>query len=246
MSTKSLFLAWQDKGHSRQWFPVGLLDTEQSLYRFRYTKGAERAKKEAGFPLLLDFPHLEKNYQSQELFPLFQNRVMRPERPDFAEYMDTLALTKQADPMEILSVDGGHRVTDAFEVFPKIEKNADGSFRCRFLLHGWRHVNQPALDRIGKLEKDEQLYVTLELTNPATGAAVQIQTEDYHMIGWAPRYLVEDLMATMAEGSERYDARVVQINPLSAPSKQRLLIELSGYLVGHKPMSGQDFQPVVS
>ncbi len=245
MSTKSLFLAWQDKGHTRQWFPVGLLNAENSLYRFRYTKGAVRARKEVQFPLLIDFPRLKEEYRSSELFPLFQNRVMRPERPDFADYMESLDLPEQADPIEILSVDGGYRLTDTFEVFPKIEKRADGSFRCRFFLHGWRYVNQPARERMDKLSKDEKLYVTLELTNPATGVATQIQTEDYHMIGWAPHYLVADLMAAMAESPGQYKAHVVRVNPLPEPSKQRLLVELSGYLGDHEPMSSKDFKPLV-
>ena len=53
MSTQALFLAWQDQISSRQWFPIGRLDAdvERSKYRFRYTGGAERAQKEAGFPL---------------------------------------------------------------------------------------------------------------------------------------------------------------------------------------------------
>ena len=37
------------------------------------------------------------------------------------EYLWLLDLPEQADPLEILSVDGGYRVTDSFEVFPKIE-----------------------------------------------------------------------------------------------------------------------------
>jgi len=37
------------------------------------------------------------------------------------EYLWLLDLPAQADPLEILSVDGGYRVTDSFEVFPKIE-----------------------------------------------------------------------------------------------------------------------------
>ena len=45
MSVKILFLAWQDKKWSRQWFPVGRLDAdvEQSHYRFRYTSGVQPA-----------------------------------------------------------------------------------------------------------------------------------------------------------------------------------------------------------
>ena len=97
MNTKTLFLAWQDKEMSRQWFPVGRLDAdvERSLYRFRYIGGAKRAQKEAGFPPLIEFPGLDENYESSELFPLFQNRVMNPARPDFTEYLRNLDLSEE-------------------------------------------------------------------------------------------------------------------------------------------------------
>ena len=81
MSDKTLFLAWQDKREeSRLWFPIGRLDAnvKRSLFRFRYTGGAKRAEKEAGFPLLIEFPQLQQDYQSSELFPLFRNRVIAP------------------------------------------------------------------------------------------------------------------------------------------------------------------------
>ena len=246
MSARAMFLAWQDD-RNRQWFPVGRLDAdfEHSNFRFRYTGGAERAQQEVGFPLVLDFPSLRQDYRSSEFFPLFKNRVMARGRPDFAEYLKTLDLGEQADPVEIMSVDGGYRVTDAFEVFPKIEKGADGGFRCRFFLHGWRYVNLTAQERFKGLRPDERLYVTLELTNPVAGLAVQLQTLDYHVIGWAPRYLVKDLMMAMAESPGTYAAHVVRVNPLPAPSRQRLLIELTGNWGPHEPMTDRDFEPLV-
>ena len=246
MSTNALFLAWQDKTSSHQWFPVGRLDAnvERSRYRFRYTGGARRAQHAAGFPLLLEFPILEREYRSSELFPLFSNRVINRVRPDLLDYLHALDLEKETDPLEILAVSGGRRATDSYEVFPKIEKNDDGSFACRFLLHGWRHVNQEAQRRIDKLAAGETLFVTLELTNPVARLAVQIQTEDYHMIGWAPRYLVRDLVAAMAESAE-YQAQVVRVNPQPAPSKQRVLIEMRGRWERHQPMSHEDFLPLV-
>ena len=245
MSAKTLFLAWQDK-QNRQWFPVGRLDAdiERSLYRFRYIGGAKRAKEAAGFGPLLDFPRLLEDYRSSELFPLFRNRVIAPGRSDRMDYLNNLDLPENADPMEILSVNGGSRVTDAYEVFPKLAKRADGSFTCRFFLHGWRHVNQAAQERISRLTKNDQLYVTLELTNPVARVAVQIQTMDYHMIGWAPRYLVADLVSAMAE-SPKYSAHIARVNPQPAPSKQRVLIEMSGCWETHEPMSNKDFQPLV-
>ncbi len=248
MSEKTLFLAWQDKREeSRLWFPVGRLDADvgRSDYRFCYTLGAKQANVEAGFQPLIEFPSFEEPYHSSELFPLFQNRVMNPARPDFADYLHNLGLHEGADPIEILSANGGLRATDTYEVFPKLVKDADGSFTCRFFLHGWRHVNPSSQERIDRLKPKEKLYVTLELTNSATGLAAQIQTTDYYMVGWAPRYLVDDLVTAMAESPGQYEAEVVRINPLPAPSKQRVLIEMRGYWGEYDPMNDEKFQPLV-
>ncbi len=244
---KTLFLAWQDKGNSRQWFPIGRLDAGplDHAYRFRYTGGAKRAQAEARFQPLMEFPQLERDYWAPTLFPLFRNRVINPRRPDREAYLRRLALPSQADPFEILSTNGGYRATDAYEVFPKLEKGPDGSFRCRFFLHGWRHVTREAQDRLDRLAAGEALFVTLELTNPKTQFAVQIQTTDYYMIGWAPRYLVLDLVKAIADHPSEYAAHVVQVNPQPAPSKQRVLIEMRGKWDDYEPMTGPDYQPVV-
>ena len=104
MSAKTLFLAWQDKAKTRQWFPVGRLDAdvEAADYRFRYTGGARRAREEVGYPLAVEFPDLGRDYRASALFPTFQNRVMSPRRPDFAEYVRKLDLPEHADTIELL------------------------------------------------------------------------------------------------------------------------------------------------
>ena len=247
MNERTLFLAWQDKG--RQWFPIGRLDVGRNLsgYRFRYTGGALRAQKEAYFRTLPEFPKMEKEYFSPELFYLFQNRVMKPNRPDFREHVKRLGLSGDTnpDPFQILSVSGGQRATDFYEVFPKIETNAAGDFTTRFFLHGWRYANEAAQNRLAQLESGEELYVALELNNPVTRVSVQIQTTDYNMIGWAPRYLVSDLAKSIAGSPGEYEAKVVRLNPPPAPMKQRVLIELRGNLGEHEPMIGEDFLPLV-
>ena len=246
MSTRTLFLAWQDKERS-QWYPVGRLDADVDLplYRFRYIAGAERAQKEADFPPLYDFPEMHRDYKSTELFALFKNRIIAAGRPDRTDYLHNLDLPESADPVEILSVNGGRRVTDFYEVFPKIEKDDNGGFTCRFFLHGWRHVCQHAQERIENLKPGDELYLTLELANPATGLALQIQTQDYQMIGWAPRYLVSDLVEAMAD-SPSYSACVVRVNPQPAPSRQRVLVEMRGHWTAHEPMSSEDFIPLAA
>jgi len=247
MSARTLFLAWQDKRLTREWFPIGRLDvqTGRPTHRFRYTRGAVRACESTGFETLLDFPSMDRAYESPDLFPLFRNRVMWPQRPDFTEYLRMLDLPETAEPVEILSVSGGYRMTDTFEVFPRIVRAPDGSFSCRFFLHGWRHVNSASQRRLEDLQPGEKLYLTIELMNPTARLAVQIQTEDYHMIGWAPRYLAEDLVRAIAVSSGGYGATVVRINPAPAPSGQRLLVEFVGRWPDYEPMSDGDYEPLV-
>lgn len=244
---KTLFIAWQDKGPSRTWYPIGRLDAdvESSSYRFRYLGGAKRAEKEARFPPLANFPKLDRDYHSSELFSLFKNRVMWPSRPDFGDYLRSLALTEGATPIDMLAVSGGHRATDSYEVFPKLAKDESGNFACRFFLHGGKHVNEAAQRRLDCLKEGEQLYAAVELTNLLGELALQVQTIDYHMIGWAPRYLVDDLVMAMAESPGEYSTMVVRVNPMPAPSSQRVLIELRGKWSEHEPMSGPDYQPLV-
>ena len=242
MSERTLFLAWQDK-RSRQWFPVGRLDADvaKSAYRFRYTGGAKRAQRQSGFPLLLEFSDLRKDYRSKKLFPIFQNRVMNRKRPDFADYVRGLDLPDDADSIAILSANGGRRQTDSYEVFPKTEMDADGCFQWRFFLHGSRHVDVEDRQRIERLRPRESLLVTLDRNNPATDLAVEIRTKDNGMVGWAPDYLARDLAAAETADCQ---AEVVRVNPRSTPWNHRVLIEVRGRLPDHEPMSGDDFEPL--
>jgi hypothetical protein len=204
--------------------------------------GALRAHKETGFEPLATFPKFRQRYESGELFPLFQNRVLDPRRKDFSDYLRWLDLDKGADPIEILAMSGGERRTDNLEVFPRVKKQVGGAFSCRFFLHGLRHVTEAARKRAESLIPGEELQVAVELNNPVTGYAVQLQTRECHLLGWAPRYLVDDLLGA---ASSKVSARVVQINNGSAPSARRILLELKGRLPhGRTPMSGPDFKPL--
>ena len=248
---KTLFLAWQDTAATRAWFPIGRLDADvpQSRFRFGYTRGAKMAHDKAGLEPLDSFPHFHKLYEASELFPLFRNRIVSEERKDFKEYLKQLDLNpEQATPLEILALTGGERETDNFEVFPKIERHKNGGFNCRFFLHGWRHVNEASQQKLLGLKSGEALRVALELNNPATIHALQLQTpDDYHMVGWAPRYLVKDLIQAICESPTDICATVVKVNPVPAPAKQRVLIELKGHWpANYKPMSTAEFQPLTA
>ncbi len=244
---KSLFLAWQapaDSTCSRAWFPVGQLDAHPSHYRFRYTRGALSAQQDVGFAPLLAFPEFEKVYESDELFPLFKNRVISPNRKDFEEYIHWLDLDRgKADPIEILSISGGERVTDNLEVFPKVTADDNGDFRVRFFLHGLRHLGEKAIERASRLETGESLRILVELNNPATRLAVPLLTEDYCMIGWAPRYLVQDLI-NCVPNAPTISAKVARINAMPAPLNQRIFNRL--LRTSTKKANSQCLRPISS
>lgn len=239
----TLFLAWQAPRPTRAWFPIGRLDAEDHHFVFRYTGGAIKAQREAGFDALIAFPDLKRRYEADELFPLFKNRLLDSNRKDFAEYLSWLDLDpRQAGPVEILGLTGGERETDSLEVFPKLEKRVDGSICSRFFLHGLRHVAPEAQTRAKRLVPGERLQVAIEVNNPATGFAIQLQTNDGHLIGWAPRYLVEDLRQGLVEPSA-VQAEVRRINEVGAPFARRVLIELRcGLPSTFEPMTSSDYK----
>lgn len=239
---RTLFLAWQAPA-DRAWFPVGRLDadTEHSRYQFHYTRGAGEARL-AGFHPIASFPDFAASYESSELFPMFKNRVLGSQRRDFKSYLESLAL-EASDPISILAISGGERQTDSFEVFPKIEKGADGSFNCRFFLHGLRHMSPAAQLRALHLRDGEALGVSVEINNPKCGLAIQLTSQDYEFLGWTPRYIVTDVLKAINKTHD-ISARVVRVNADSVPLNRRVLVELQGILpADYEPMADDVFMP---
>ncbi len=108
-------------------------------------------------------------------------------------------------------------------------------------------MNEAAQKKLFELQGGETLQVAVELNNPATALALQLETaNDYHMIGWAPRYLVKDLVAVICgESPNDLSARVVKVNLSPAPSRQRVLIEIKGrWKNDYKPMASTEFEPL--
>jgi hypothetical protein len=176
---------------------------------------------------------------------MFKNRVLGSQRRDFSSYLASLALD-QADPIEILAVSGGERQTDSFEVFPKIEKALDGSFVCRFFIHGLSHLPKVAQDKANLLTEGELLGVSVELNNPKYGLAIQLTSSHYDFLGWTPRYLVRDLLKAINK-EHNISAKVVKVNHGNAPLNRKVLVELCGVLPpDYEPMTEELFQPLVS
>ena len=110
--TTTLYLAWQAP-RSRRWFPVGRLDADldgdPARYHFSYMDGAREAREAADFLMVPGFPELDAPYQSEKLFPFFENRLMNRRRPERAEYLRGLGLDPACwDPVSELAAPFNH------------------------------------------------------------------------------------------------------------------------------------------
>lgn len=246
-----LFLAWRESS-TRTWFPVGRLLFEDGRYSFSYLQGALRAKEQRGFRPLESFPSLSEVYESDELFPLFRNRLPSPSRPDYAKFAEYLNVPHSADdPMVLLARSGGRRATDNLEVFPCPELDDSGQYHIHFFAHGVRHLPQGAIARIDTLRPGETLLLCWDFQNPHDTQALMLRTndtasqaQDPYIVGYCPRYLSEDVLRLVGNCSDVHVA-VERLNPAPAPLQFRLLCNMTAcWPQDFHPFTGADYQPI--
>lgn len=252
---KTLFLAWQNQ-KTRRWFPIGRLTKLEapSGYQFEYTRGAEIACREGGFQALYEFKELDVVYESEELFPLFANRVMNRSRPDFAASMEQLGLKADpaVDPLEVLARSGGRRLTDDLEVFAEPEALGGGEYRTHFFVRGVRHMPEASIERANHLGPGEELRLVHDFQNPSDPHALLLRTaesspQDVHLLGYCPRYLFADTFDSLVRDQKNPRVRIVRLNPPPAPIHYRLLCEARFRLrAGVRPFTSDRFRPIVS
>lgn len=245
-----LFVAWRSESASGggNWGPVGMLERIPSgRYRFVYTKGAETLVGFHAFPGMSD---LNSIYESDDLFPIFANRLMNSRRP---EYKSSLVWSgfdpnNPPDPIALLGVTEGLRQTDSLEVFPCPAPDATGRFVAKFFLHGLRHSQPDAIERVAGLRDGEQLRLVPEPDNQFDRFAVAVWTQGVeHRIGYVPRYLSRDVRYLYETcGPDFAQLHVERVN-LSAPLQQRVLCRMNAcWPDAFDPCGGEDFQPIVS
>jgi len=237
-------LAWRDPLSSR-WFPVGCLesDSDAQHYRFYYIKGAEQAVK-AGFAPLASFPETHIWYLSEQLFPLFANRVPPPSRPEFRDYLQWLDLrVTESDPVAILARSGGHRVTDTLEIFPLPEGQTE-EYLIYFPLDGLSAIPNEAATRAVQLTPDEPLRVNFgDPQDPNARYTVQVRADrTIYDIGSLPQYLHLDRNRWLAMPH----IEVARVNCPPAPIQFRVLCKAQITLrPGSKPFDWPDLKPIV-
>ncbi len=242
----ALFVAWRSLDPSVGWGPVARLDHDGQVYRFVYTNGARTLPGFRPFPQL---DQLDQVYESEELFPLFANRLFSRSRPEYAAYLSWGGFdpANPPDPIAILGVTEGLRETDSIEVFPGPQPDADGCYLNRFYMHGIRWMPPAAMERINKLEKGEKLLVMPDPCNEHDPHAVAVRTDSNRtLVGYVPRYLAREVRYLLETcRPELIQVQVQQLNG-EAPMQQRLLCEMRAcWPPGFRPCSGAAFEPIV-
>lgn len=247
---KTLFLAWQDP-ESRKFFPIGKLTFSDNYYQFVYIKGALAAKEQSNFQELISFPSLEKVYQSQELFPLFSNRLLPRSRPEYKDFIKWMSVSQDdADPIALLARSGGKKMTDTLEIFPYPEPDKEGIYHIHFFVHGISHLTESSINRIEQLQPSEQLLLVKDIQNPKDRNAILLRTSentpgDMHLLGYLPCYLAEDISKILEETSVYVS--VERINPSPAPLQFRLLCSINFTSLNNLCLfANQIYQPIVN
>lgn len=241
----TLFVAWQDP-IKRIWQAVARLTFENNRFRFMYTKGAKTTPNFLPFGRMND---LHSVYESRELFPLFTNRILAKNRPEYKEFLKWLNISNDnEDPLVFLGRSGGTRGTDSLVIFPCPEPTPEGKYTLPFFSHGLRYLPKDALEVIENLEQGTQLFLLLDVQNPHDPFALALRTEKpVCIVGYVPKYFAEDFSKLLKSSSKDSVKIIVDRINKDAPFQLRLLCRISAdWPQDFTPCSSDMYQPLAS
>lgn len=245
---QTLFLAWQDP-ENKKVFPIGRLTSLDKCYQFNYTKGALIAKKESHFHELASFPSLEKVYTSQELFPLFSNRLLPRSRPEYKDFIKWMSIAQGEDnPMALLARSGGKRMTDSLEVFSYPEVDEKGNYYIYFFAQGMNSLPKDSVKRVEELFVGEQLLLVNDVQSFEDKKIVLLKTtgcsaRKSQEIGYLPGLLTENLTEILNQDNLQITVERINLSP--APIQFRLLCKMTfTQQTNFHPFTKEMYQPI--
>ncbi len=222
---KALFVAYQDT-ESRAWTPVARLTHDGQMYHFAYTRGA---KNISGFVPFGRMNELDAEYVSEQIFPLFANRLLPKSRPEYKDYLNWLGLADvRHDALEELARTGGLRATDSLELIPCPEPTSSNQYEVYFFCRGLRHLPSESQARSLSLATGEKLYLMQDIQNSSDGMALLLRTDDpVTVVGYVPRYYSAEFSRLISlVGVDALKVTVEKVNA-DAPVQYRVLCKFS-------------------
>lgn len=213
---------------------IGRLRSDGAHYSYRYTRGAQRLED---FQPVVGLGEPGDESRSEELFPVFRQRIMRRRRPGYERYMRQLGADPDGPASEWWQLirSGGYRVGDSLRFLP-VPEVRDGIARARFLVHGVRHLPGRTLQleagprtlgaeeharTLDALRPGERLRLVPEPGNDFSSRALLVASADTPL-GYVPDVLVEDI----AELRAAAELAVEHIAEPAAPPHRRLFVRL--------------------
>lgn len=228
----TLLVLWQHP-ETREIVPIGRFARERSRYTFEYTVAAGEVD---GFRPLPGLDDLRRQYESDRIPAVFDQRVMSSERADYESYLGSFGLTA-ATPWEQIVESGGNRAGDTLQ-FMQLPVVADGRACARFLANGIRHIPEASRqlqnwevrvtreqqeEALQRLERGDRIQLEPEFGNAADPNAVLLVSEGVPL-GWVPRAISASIRELL-EVHER-EAIVHRVNGPSNPVHLRLALDL--------------------
>ncbi|WP_330924886.1 HIRAN domain-containing protein [Candidatus Sororendozoicomonas aggregata] len=242
----SVYLAWQSSD-TRIWHVVGLLKEHDAGYSFNYTKGALASDKFIAFNGMED---MNKTYISEDLFPLFKNRILSSKRPEYPSFLKWIGLdSEDASALNVLGRSGGLRSTDKLQMFKRFEIDDNGKFEQIFFVHGLSHLQESASQRISELKPGDTLKLCLDVQNDYDRHAVFLRADSpAEIIGFCPRYITRDITKLIVDYKSDITITVESLCD-EAPANYRLMCKLNGSISTNKApefMNQEEFQTILS
>ncbi len=241
----SLFVAWHTNQEPAVWGPVGRLSFANGSFQFCYTQGAKSLPGFAPFDGMSDITEV---YESESLFPLFENRLLPKSRPEFRSYLEWSGFNpdEPPEPLLLLGRTEGRKQTDAVELFPQPVPDSHGCYINFFFVHGVRYHLPNAGPVLEALHIGDRLELRRQPLNPGDMNAVAIFAHGTPL-GYVPRYLAGDITRLIDECPEREVRLTVHRVNVDAPMQQRLLCRLNAcWPDGFHPCEGEMFQTIVA
>ena len=234
-----LIVAWKNPKNSK-WTPIGNLEYKNDTYYFNYTNGA----KDSSFQPFGQMNELEKVYSSQNLFPIFKNRLLTKNRPEYEDYLNWLDIDKSDNELIELSRSRGIRATDNLQLFPTPQKNTNGDYEVLFFSHGISHISEHYIKRLSQLKNNDRLLILKDVQNEIEPLALALRTEDdpIELLGYCPSFLVKDFYQLMKfNGDESVSITIQKVN-IDAPLQLKLLCKFTTkWSEGFEAFYGEEF-----